>query len=646
MLRPRLAAVSVITLLIPVPAVGDQGDPASYETVVHGRAVEEERPADDPAGFATVLRVKDPPAGTSLARLVERVPGVRVKDGGGGGRKTLSMRGADSQQAVVVLDGVRLSSPSAVGGVDLSMLDPAHLERIEVRRGGGSARFGNAALGGVVSLSTPRTRTRDRTRASVSYGSHDQVAALASHSGSAWRRLRYLAIGSYRQTDGDFRYTHHINGTNHVRHNNDGRQGELLLKGDVMASDSWRVGVITNLAAAYRGAPGILDNPCPHSRQRDLRTLAALKATRYDLLLDDSKLDITLSHRLGSHRFSQPCTPNRPSDTEGHDLSATARLALPLGDTGRLDAGVELTEALMMDHLPEDERAITGDGRADRFTGAVYASSTIRLMADHLVLTPAVRVVAASGLAATVAPKIGLALRPMAGSDNRFLAAIVAAASFGRSYRHPSFHELYVDMDSVRGNPDLEPEDAVDGDLGLRWELPEVALEAVYFRRFIKNMILYAPVSPYLVEANNYPGVEAQGAEASLRLTPGWGVDLRAAYTYTRTRWDEPRVSLPGHPEHRLATRLAWTYPFAGREPRWEVKAWGGATYESGMPLDRSNSITVSSRVLLSAGGSFRYRWVTLAAEGHNLLDRRDLLDSLGFPLAPARFLISLSGAI
>ena len=64
------------------------------------------------------------------------------------------------------------------------------------------------------------------------------------------------------------------------------------------------------------------------------------------------------------------------------------------------------------------------------------------------------------------------------------------------------------------------------------------------------------------------------------------------------------------------------------------------------MPLDRANNIAVKGRVLLSAGGSFRYRWVSLAAEGRNLLDRRDLLDSLGFPLPPARFLVSISGSI
>lgn len=643
----RLAVVLALLASTPAPAAGEEEDPSSYETVVRGRVVEEERPADDPAGFATVLRVKEPPAGTELSTLVERVPGLRVRDSGPGGRQVLNLRGADSQQAVVLLDGIRLSSASAAAGVDLSLLDPAHLEKIEVRRGGSSARFGSAALGGVLSLSTPRMRTKDRSRVSLSYGSFNKVAASTSHSGSAWHKLRYLASGSYRQWDGDYPYLSHFNNTEQVRQNNDSRHGEVLLKGDLVLSDRWRVGVLDDFAVSERGAPGIQEDPCATARQENTRNLAALRATRYDLLLHGSKLDLILSHRLERFRFHHTCGHNFGSDAEGHDISLTSKFTVPLGDTGQLDAGVELTEELLLDRLPADQRVIGGDGRADRFSAGVWAASSIKLLGGDLVLTPAFRLVAATGQDAAMIPKVGLLVRPLRWTGNRFLAALSVVGNLGRSFRYPSYYELYVDMDSLRGNPDLKPEDAVDGDVGLRWELPVVALEAAYFHRLIKNMILYAPVSAHLVQAGNYPEVHAEGAETSLRLTPGWGADLRAAYTYTETRWDDPVLSLPGHPTHRLVARLGWGYPWStNKTPAWELKVWGGVTYEGGMPLDRFNNIEVSERVLLSAGGSFRYRWITLAAQGRNLLDQRDLLDSLGFPLPPARFLISLSGAI
>lgn len=625
---------------VPFSALADEPDPYAYNTVVRGRVVEERRPADDPAGFTTVLEIKDPPAGVELSALLERVPGLRIKDTGPGGRKGLSLRGTDSHQAVVFLDGVRLSS--AAGAMDLSLLDPAHLQKVEVRRGGGSARFGADALGGVLSLSTPRLRSSARNKASVSYGSFNTIAARASRSAALIPKLRYLASASYRQSDGEFPYLHYLNKTEHTRGNNDTRMGELLLKADYLLSDSWQVGMINDLALGERGAPGVLDNSCATARQHDLRNLTALRLTAHDLWQPDSRLDMSLSHRFGQFNFSDPCAFNRASHTRSFDVGLNVRWGVPLPDVGRLDMGLELQEGLL-----QDLQGTLRDEWASRFTVGLFVSSKVQLLWRHLVLVPAVRLSMATGQTATVVPKVGMVVRPLLWTKSRWLVPLSLSANVGRSYRYPSFHELYVDLDSLRGNEDLRPEDAVEADVGLRWGHPVVDLEVVFFSRRIKDLILYAPVSLYLVEANNYSGASTDGVETSLNLRPGWGISLRAAYTYLRTRWGDPELRLPGHPEHRLATRLAWGYPFKGKgKPRWSVKLWAGATVESDMALDQHNNVLLDSRVLLSVGGQASYRWLSLSAEGRNLLDRRDLLDTLGFPLPPARFLVSLAAAL
>lgn len=621
-------------------AAEDKAAGEAYETVVRGK-VDERRPEDDPAGFTTVLRIRSAPAGTSLPDLIRRVPGLRVRDRGPGGRQGLSLRGTDSHQAVVLLDGVRLGSATG-GGVDLSMLDPAHLERVEVRRGGGSARFGSDALGGVLVLRTPRLRTSARTRASLSYGSFNAVAARASRSGSWRRRLRYLASASYRQSDGDFSYLHRINRTAHARQNNDSRVGQLLLKLDYLPTDSWRVALINDLALGERGAPGILDNACPTARQQDLRNMTAVQATLYDAAVTGSKLDLSLHHRFGRFAFEQPCEFNRPSRANGFDLGLSARWGVPLGRANRVDAGLELRQDML-----QDLAGTLADEWTTRLGGDLFVSSKLALLRHHLVLVPAVRLALATGHGATVVPKLGLVLRPLRWTGRPWLARLALAANVGRSWRYPSFHELYVDLDSLRGNPELMPEDAVEADAGLRWNNKQLALEVVYFRRWINNLILYAPVSPFLVEANNYSGVSTEGVEAELRARPGWGLDLRAAYTFTRSRWGESALELPGHPPHRLAARLGWGFPFAGARKRsWSVRLWSAVTVESAMALDQFNNLFVDGRVLLAAGGAATWRWLTLSAEGRNLLDRRDLLDTLGFPLPPARFMVALSAAM
>jgi outer membrane receptor protein involved in Fe transport len=251
-----------------------------------------------------------------------------------------------------------------------------------------------------------------------------------------------------------------------------------------------------------------------------------------------------------------------------------------------------------------------------------------------------VRLATATGFGATVVPRFGLVLRPLRPLRIRALRAIEVAANVGRSYRYPSFQEMYIRLDGFGGNAALQPEDAVDGDVGVRWAHRWISLEAAYFQRRIGNLILFAPVSSFLVRADNYRGARSDGVELAGRAGPLVGLTLRASYTFTRSRFGDPPMSLPGHPEHRVAARLAWETP-AGR--RWSAQLWSGVVVESGMVLGRFDSVAVGGRVLLSCGGGLTYRGITLSVEGQNLLDKRDAVDTVGFPLPPARAFASLA---
>lgn len=638
----RWAAATTLALLVVSSKGARAEEPADeeYQTVIRTRSADEARPADDPATFSTVLRIKDPVPGVGLAELLERVPGLRVKDAGPGGRQSLCIRGAESHQVQIILDGVRLSSAGG-GGLDLSLMDPSHLERVEVRRGGSSTRFGSSALGGVLVLRTPRLRTRARTKAAVGYGSFNLLAVRASRSATlrSWPNLRYLVSASYRQSEGDFPYVD-SNGVERVRANNDARLGEGLVKLDYLFSERWQLRLLNSFSAAARGAPGMAEAPSDTGRQRDLRNLTSLTLVRSGFWFPESNLELGLYHRFSHFTFDQlvePTIPEAHSRNSGFTVGGRARLELPLPGAGRLDSGAEIRGVIFRDSTTDNPWRLDVD---------LWASSQIPLLSRHLVLVPAFRLATATDLGATVVPRGGLVLRPLLWTGTKWLAALELASNVGRSYRLPSFQEMYIRLDGFGPNPELEPEDALEADVGLRWRSGLLTLEAAIFRRWIKNLILFAPVSLYLVRADNYPGARAQGAEASLDLRPGVGIRLRAAYTYTQTRFSEPVMSLPGHPEHRLVTRLGWRFPFNKSRTRpWSLQLWTAATMESSQVLYRFDTIQEEGRVLLSAGGAFSWRWLTLSAQGRNLLDKRDALDTVGFPVAPARFLVSVAAS-
>jgi outer membrane receptor protein involved in Fe transport len=244
-----------------------------------------------------------------------------------------------------------------------------------------------------------------------------------------------------------------------------------------------------------------------------------------------------------------------------------------------------------------------------------------------------------------VVPRFGLLVRPLRWTGRPWLRPLTLVASLGRSFRYPSFQEMYVRVDGFGGNAELQPEDAVEAELGLRWRRRLLSLELVYFQRRLKNLILFAPVSSFLVRADNYRNARAEGLEAAAMLHAPGNLDLRASYTLTRSRFGDPPMSLPAHPEHRLKARLEWAPPWTDRLPgQWRVqpRLFSAIVVEGATVLGRFESQPEEGRVLLSAGASLGYRGFTLSAEGENLLDKRDAVDAVGFPLPPARFLLSL----
>src|SRR5512137_2027859 len=91
---------------------------------------------------------------TDLAGALAREAGVQfAQSGGPGSAASLFLRGANSSQVLVLVDGVPLNAGVAgaatLGGIALDTVD-----RIEVARGNLSSLYGSAAIGGVVQIFT------------------------------------------------------------------------------------------------------------------------------------------------------------------------------------------------------------------------------------------------------------------------------------------------------------------------------------------------------------------------------------------------------------------------------------------------------------------------------------------------------------
>jgi outer membrane cobalamin receptor len=142
--------------------------------------------------------------------LQSLLPGQVHFAGGAGALSSISLGGARPQDTVVTLDGMRLADSSGLGGVNLSLISLAGIDRIEVQQGPCSTRFGSDAQAGVVALySAGRAPEGFSGQVLAGAGNMDiRESAFASAYGwnSGWVRASVSAKQEAGPTEADNNY--------------------------------------------------------------------------------------------------------------------------------------------------------------------------------------------------------------------------------------------------------------------------------------------------------------------------------------------------------------------------------------------------------------------------------------------------------
>ncbi len=117
----------------------------------------------------------------TVPQALQTVPGLHVVQSGGAGQQTsVFMRGANSNQTLVLIDGIEANDPgSPAGAMDFSNLLVDNIERIEVVRGPQSTLYGSDAIGGVIHIITRKGKGKPTGTARAEGGSHETYNAKA-----------------------------------------------------------------------------------------------------------------------------------------------------------------------------------------------------------------------------------------------------------------------------------------------------------------------------------------------------------------------------------------------------------------------------------------------------------------------------------
>ena len=423
---------------------------------------------------------------SSLLGLLASRPGVQMaRNGGPGSNGSVFIRGANSGHTLVLVDGVRIGSATN-GAPVLETIPLEIIERIEILRGPGSALYGADALGGVIQVFTRKGREGFQPSARVGAGTDGAREASATLAGGN-DRLRYSVTAGHERSDG---FNARPDSLTAQDRDDDGFRQDYLsasLALDLGGNDELGASVLYSDMRNWYDAAESFDSYLDK------------RAESYGLhLRKQHTADWTSTLRFG-HSVdaldSQPsATMQSRFDTTQRQLSWQHDIAL---GGGSLMAAYEFLQqrvqttadyektrrhinALLLGWGGEfDRHNVQLNARHDR--NSQFGSKTTGTAAYGYRLTPEWR----------------------------------AHASIGTAFKAPTFNDLYYpvecygDWGCFGGNAALEPEEAINRELGLAWERNGVIFDLTYFNNRIKNLIDWSSGIASNVGRANIEGIEA-----------------------------------------------------------------------------------------------------------------------------------------
>jgi vitamin B12 transporter len=547
-------------------------------TVVTREDIERRQPADVPA-------------------LLRGLPGVQVSSSGGFGKQSsVFLRGSNSNQLIVLIDGVRAGSATA-GGAAWEFIPVDQIERVEVVRGPRASAYGADAVGGVIQIFTRGAAGGSTREVSAGYGRFDTRKASVSL-GDQGQAFRYHLGFSHVASDGyDVR--------------SDGDPDDDGFRNDSL-----------NLRLGYAASSGL---------DIEARLLRAEGETDFDNAFGmpgESRED-----------FVQQATSVRMSAPIGAGLHGRLTVGETRDERDTTDAGFDFRFDTRRQNVTAELDWETAIG--DMTLGADYLEDRVNSSVDYARDRRDTQALFAQLQSDFGQHRLGAGLRHDRYSDfddrttgdlawgYRFTEAWDFRASAGTAFRAPTFNELYFPFG---GNAELKPERSRNLEAGLTHFRGAHELSVTTFQNRIRDLIvLDANFIPQNASRARITGVETEWSWS----TTEWRAS--AAYTWLRALDEETDLQLPRRARDSLRLDL---------DRDLDRASLGASVVGQGRRFDdRNNTVELPAYATLDLRAGYRLNpeW-TASATWTNVLDR-DYETVAGYPQPGQAFNLELRGA-
>lgn len=526
----KFATISLLALTAATPALAETTGSDRDDIVVTASGIEQ--PRDEVGQAITIIDADtiEKRQTVDIVDLLATTPGVRFsRNGSTGSVAGVSLRGAETTQTLVLIDGVKVNDPSGIGdGYDFGHLLTGNIDRIEVLRGSNSVVHGSQAIGGVVSLMTATPAEGFAAKASAEYGYSDTVGAKADVSGTAGAISGGIG-GAYFRTDG---ISSAAVGTEKDGYKN--FAGNARLK--VAFSDALSLDLRGYYINADLDYDSFFGAPADSADVAKLDQYVGYAGLNLDLFDGNftSRAAVTWMRNKRDYYFVRGTAPDY--GYSGTNLRFEYQGVVTPATQAKLIFGYE--------HERPDYDFF-GFGSTDSQKAnidSVYALGIVQPFTG-LSLSGGVRHDDHSQFGGATTFGANANYSPNAGATNVRL-------SYGEGFKAPSLYQLY---DAFSGNSALRPERSKSYDIGIDQNLADgrALISLTAFLRNTDDQINYDNAT---FTYGNIDRTRAKGIEATLALKPVDALNVTASYSYIDAR---DRSGRPAFDGKRLPRRAA-----------------------------------------------------------------------------------------
>lgn len=448
----------------------------------------------------TKEEIKNSPV-SSVEELLSYQAGIDIRQRGAiGVQADVALRGSSFEQVLLLINGIRMNDAQTGHNMMNIPFSLAAIERIEIVKGPSARRYGQNAYAGIINIIT---KVIDENKFSINaLGAEFNTYELGAGVNISSKKINHFMQANVSQSDG-------------YRHNTDFNLRSAWYQNNIKINNG-NVKMQAGISEKKFGANGFYATPAAIDQYEELQ--ASLVSFSVEKKYKDVELNSHLYWRRGQDKYLYVrYNPSLYRNMHiGNNMGWETNMSY-ISKIGITGLGLDLRkEYLKSNNL----------GTREHFVAALFLEHRFSLLKNKLDITPGINFTKYNDFGNFWYPGVDVGFQ----IDN----ASKLFFNTGKTYRVPSFTDLYYLSKTEQGNANLKPEEAFSYEAGYRYSTQKILASIGLFGRTSKNIIDWVKDNETdLWTAENIAKVSTKGMESNVDIHfKGLIKSLSVGYTY------------------------------------------------------------------------------------------------------------------